>query len=99
MTVYSAYVLCNKGTNQPIYAGMTKNTKTRNSRHKYRCNTPSDPGYNFKLYQHIRANGGFDNFDMVVVSTHRTRSAALKKERKLIQECQMLCNVVHKKRG
>lgn len=99
MAKHSAYLFYNKKTNEAIYAGLTQNPVRRKYSHKHRCNTPGTHGYNYELYQYIRANGGFENFDMVVMSTHRTRSAGLKKERELMKEWNTFCNVANNKRN
>jgi hypothetical protein len=49
------------------YVGSTTNTIVRKSQHKKCCNTPNKIPYNYYVYQFIRDNGGFDNWDMVIV--------------------------------
>lgn len=99
MAKHSTYLFYNTETNEAIYAGLTENPTTRKYRHKYRCNTPGEKGHNYQLYQYIRANGGFDKFDMIVMSTHRTRAAGLKKEQELMKEWNTFCNVANNKRN
>jgi hypothetical protein len=45
--------------------GSTTRFTQRKSLHKHRCN--STDNYNHKIYQTIRQNGGWDNWDMVMV--------------------------------
>lgn len=51
-------------TADEIYVGSTVNFKERKRGHKNVCNNPNAKEYNFKVYQYIRENGGFENFYM-----------------------------------
>jgi len=53
--------------NENIYIGSTKDFKQRKWDHKKSCNNPNSVGYNMKVYQYIRENGGWDNFVMDVI--------------------------------
>jgi hypothetical protein len=57
-----------------VYVGHTTNLKVRKSTHKDRCNKPNNPKYNLYVYQYIRANGGWDNWDIVVLETANFRT-------------------------
>jgi len=46
------------------YIGCTTNWVVRKYQHKRRCNDPTDRGYNYKLYKHIRKLGGMKYFVM-----------------------------------
>jgi hypothetical protein len=48
-----------------IYIGSTKNLRVRKGQHKYDCNTENNKNNKMKVYQFIRNNGGFDNWDIV----------------------------------
>ena len=48
-----------------VYIGSCCNFTRRKCCHKTRCNNPNDKNYNIKLYQTIRANGGWDNWVMI----------------------------------
>jgi len=50
-----------------IYVGSTADLKQRKGTHKKCCNNENDNNYHLKVYQYIRANGGFDNFKFYVV--------------------------------
>lgn len=50
-----------------FYIGSTFNFVVRRSTHKANCRTEGKPPYNYKVYQYIRDNGGFDNFTMDVL--------------------------------
>ena len=58
------YFVCNDASITDTYVGHTTDITRRKSQHKYRCCNEKDKGYNFKLYQNIRANGGFENWNM-----------------------------------
>ena len=49
------------------YVGSTSNFNSRKSKHKYCCNTENNRSYNMDIYKHIRANGGWDVFEMVPI--------------------------------
>ena len=53
-----------------IYIGHTTNMVKRKFSHKSVCNNPNDKEYNFKKYQFIRENGGWDNWEMVLVEKY-----------------------------
>ena len=47
------------------YGGHSTNLKSRISDHKKTCNHPNLKNYNQYIYQFIRANGGWDNWQVV----------------------------------
>jgi hypothetical protein len=53
-----------------IYVGHTTNKQERLKNHKTRCNNFNDKSYNFKLYQTIRENGGWENWEMNVLEQY-----------------------------
>lgn len=64
------YKLCCKDPNiVDIYVGHTTDFKSRCYSHKKSCNNPNDKNYNEYKYQFIRANGGWDNWDMIIIKT------------------------------
>jgi hypothetical protein len=48
-----------------VYVGSTQDFTKRKCRHKTNCYNPNDRSYKIPLYQFIRANGGWDAFEMV----------------------------------
>ena len=50
-----------------IYVGSTTNFIKRKNHHKRDCYNENNKNYNFKVYQHIRINGGFENWVMIQV--------------------------------
>ena len=65
-TVFYKIVCKDENVNE-IYIGHTTNFKNRLKCHKSNCNNPKAKEYNFKVYNFIRGNGGWDNFKMVII--------------------------------
>ena len=64
----SIYKLCCKDTDiKDIYVGSTTNFKRRKGDHKYNCNNEKSLKHNIYVYQFIRENGGWTNWDMVEI--------------------------------
>jgi len=51
------------------YVGSTVNWRGRCNKHKSDCTNKNSTNYNTKIYQTIRANGGWDNFIMIEIGT------------------------------
>ena len=49
------------------YVGSTANFLARQRRHKLDCNNANRDNYNIKLYETIRANGGWENWTMTII--------------------------------
>ena len=60
-------IKCNDESVDGIYIGSTFDFTKRKSAHKSCCNNEKDPHYHFKIYQTIRANGGWDNYNINVI--------------------------------
>ena len=58
-------IVCKDPTITEFYIGSTKDLNTRG--HKTKCNNPKNESYNIPLYQFIRSNGGWDNWDILVL--------------------------------
>lgn len=56
------------------YVGSTCNLYLRKSQHKHSCNNPNDKYYNFKVYQFIRENGGWNNWQMILLEQYPCNS-------------------------
>ena len=63
------YKLCSKDINvKEIYVGSTANElRKRKNSHKSDCNNVNRPNYNSNVYKFIRDNGGWDNWDMIII--------------------------------
>ncbi len=78
------YKICCKDINvTDVYIGHTTDFIRRKAKHKQSCNNVNSEGYNYYVYQFIRNNGGWDNFEMIEVEKHNCndRLEACKKER------------------
>lgn len=68
MNTYFIYkICCEDPLITDFYIGSSKNIRDRKSKHKSACNKETDKSHNYKIYQTIRENGGWDNFRMVVI--------------------------------
>ena len=60
----------NDQDNENIYVGSTTNFRGRKREHKRSCNEEKKKEYNYKVYQFIRENGGWDEWEMVAIETY-----------------------------
>ena len=60
-------ICCRDLSISDIYVGSTFDLKKRIANHKSTCNNPMSKGYNYHVYDFIRKNGGFDNWDIVLI--------------------------------
>jgi hypothetical protein len=63
-------IVCKDINITDCYVGHTINFDNRKSKHKSDCNNEKTFCYNFKLYQFIRANGGFENFEIIKIEDY-----------------------------
>jgi hypothetical protein len=56
------------------YVGHTTNWDKRKASHKEGCNQIDGKKYHLKLYETMRANGGFDNWKMILVEDYPCKS-------------------------
>lgn len=59
------HFVCNDDKISNTYVGHTTDFTRRKAQHKYNCNNKNCNSYNYKLYQMIRDNGGWDNWRIV----------------------------------
>lgn len=70
--IYKIY--CKTETIKECYVGHTTNFKQRKIEHKYACCNQNSKSYNSKLYEFIRNNGGFDNWDFIEIEKFPCKS-------------------------
>ena len=58
------YMIVCKTNSSLLYIGSTTDFRKRKNSHKGKCNNDKFKAYNFQVYVMIRANGGWDAFDM-----------------------------------
>ena len=63
-------ICCNDLNVKEIYVGSTCNFIKRKSKHKDSCNNIKSKQYNYKLYQFIRDNQGWENFSMIEIEKY-----------------------------
>ena len=67
------YCIVSKDTDiQEVYIGSTDNLNKRIREHKCFCNNKNGKQYNFKVYQFIRENGGFNNWKFIWLEMFKT---------------------------
>ena len=68
METFYIYKICCDDVDD-FYIGSTQSIRHRKYAHKTACNGNKETmkGYNYKIYQTIRANGGWDKWRMVVI--------------------------------
>ena len=66
----SIYIIKSKEQSlHDFYIGSTEDMRNRKHKHKYDCYSKNGPKYNYKLYKFIRANGGWENFEMIQIAS------------------------------
>lgn len=69
------YKLCCKDASiTDEYIGSTTNRYKRKQGHKDDCNNKNRKGHNIPVYKFIRANGGFNNFDLIILEKYPCES-------------------------
>jgi len=64
----------NDQDNENIYVGSTTNFRGRKLQHKKSTYNPNEEKYNRHLYQFIRENGGWDEWEMITIETYPCES-------------------------
>lgn len=87
-------IVCNDTNIKNVYIGSTTSFRDRKSSHKSRCNNETNKCYNFYVYKFIRENGGWDNFDMILIDyvPCETKLELHKIERKYIEKYDLVLN-------
>lgn len=89
-------IVCNDLAVTYTYVGMTTDFIKRKSCHKSKCYNIKDKKYNFKLYEIIRANGGWINWTMLQIEAYpcSTDVEARLKEREWYETLNATMNTV-----
>ena len=89
------YKICCKDINiTDIYVGHTTNFTKRKNQHKSDCNNPNSKIYNYYVYQFIRNNGNWNNWDMIEIEKYNCNDKleACKRERHWFEELKASLN-------
>lgn len=91
---YFYKLVCKDAKIIDFYIGHTTNFNRRKSEHKSQCIRPEARCYNMSVYQFIRENGGWENFDMIIIEDRKCDDTveARKIERQYIEELKPLLN-------
>ena len=63
-------IVCKDLNIKDLYVGHTVNFRQRKHDHRRHCQSEKGEKYNFKIYQYIRANGGWNNWEMVEIEKY-----------------------------
>ncbi len=74
-------LVCKDFNISDIYVGSTCNFNRRKTQHKSTCYNEKDKNYNSRVYEFIRNNGGFDNWDMIMVEEYSCENKRQKEKR------------------
>ena len=88
------YKIQHKDNNDLLYVGHTTNFTKRKNEHKSRVICEMNKEYNHKVYQMIRENGGWDDFNMVVIKEFpcENKQQATTEEDKIMREMKATMN-------
>jgi hypothetical protein len=89
--------ICENPEIQSCYVGHTTNFQQRKNSHKSRCNKITSVHYNYKIYQTIRENGGWDNWKMIEIDRQICvdKSDSCRIEQRYIDELQSNMNMIN----
>ena len=96
MPVFIFYkIFCKDENIKDLYVGKTTDLKRRWNNHKNRCNNENDKKYNLKVYEFIRENGGWNNFNMIEIEKNEydDKDSAIR-ERYWIKELNATLNCI-----
>jgi hypothetical protein len=87
-------IVCKDITVKEVYVGHTTNFTKRKYHHKSNCVCVSSKKYNFYVYEIIRLNGGWENWDMIEIEKFSCNDTqeALKQERYYVEYLQATLN-------
>lgn len=94
-------ISCNNPDITDFYIGSTANFRDRKNKHKKNCYNEKSKGYNFKIYQTIRANGGWENWNMEIYEYYpcNTKQELEDREDNLVVELKSTLNKNRPKRS
>lgn len=63
-------IVCKDLTIKNVYVGHTTNFRRRKCNHKKCCNNKNYKYHNLNVYKFIRENGGWNNFEMIMIEEY-----------------------------
>ena len=87
-------IVCKDLNIKDLYIGHTTDFTKRKNYHKSTCNNQRNENFNMPVYQFIRNNGGWNNWDMILIETKHCENAleAKRDERTFIEDLQASLN-------
>ena len=87
-------ICCKDPTITDIYVGHTTDLIKRRYNHKNRCCNPNDIKYNYHIYDFIRNNGNWNNWQLVKIEDYpcNNHEEALRRERYWLEELKATLN-------
>ena len=87
-------LVCKDLSVKEFYIGSSTNFRQRKSSHKSRCTKEGNKKYHYKVYKYMRNNGGWDNWDMVLLEKYpcNDEHELAKRERYWIEELKSSLN-------
>jgi hypothetical protein len=87
-------LVCKDLSVKELYVGSSTNFRQRKSSHKSRCTKEGNRKYHYNVYQYIRDNGGWDNWDMIEIEKYpcNDEHELAKRERYWIEELKASLN-------
>ena len=82
------YKLINYDYPELVYVGSTTNFTKRKQQHKSHCYNESGNAYDLKIYKTIRANDGWENWNMIKICDYPcndSHEAQLEEDRNMIE--------------
>ena len=88
-------IVCNDFRVKDCYVGHTSDFTTRKAQHKCACNNINNKHYDRYMYEFMRENGGWENWDMILIETLNCENGleARKKEREHIENLNATLNL------
>jgi hypothetical protein len=74
-------IVCNDLNIKDLYVGSTTDFIKRKWKHKSDCNNQNSKSHYFKIYQMIRANGGWENWTMIEIEKYPCNDSNEKRAR------------------
>ena len=90
-------IVCKNKDITDIYVGHTSNFTVRKNSHKSKCNNQNDKQHNLKIYSSIRENGGWENWNCVIIEPFPCKSfeEARTREDYYYNELKASLNMIH----
>lgn len=92
-------IICNDTNITDCYVGSTANFNKRRNNHKVNCNVNNSMS-NYKVYQTIRANGGWENWSMIPIIEYKqislVESKIKEEEHRINLEAKLNCKAAYR---